>query len=151
MDKLQLSEFLKSLDNELNVIEGKEFTEVNVPPSKLHSLAKQLKENDACRFDYLYCLSGVDYKLELGVVYHLRSTVFGHSLVLKTKTTDRVNPDIDSVADLWRTAEFHEREVFDLLGIRFNNHPDLRRFFLEKSFGFPLRKDFIDDVNIVTK
>jgi NADH:ubiquinone oxidoreductase subunit C len=151
MDKLQLEEFLKSLDNELNVIEGKEFTEVIVPPSKLYSLAKQLRENDACLFDFLYCLSGVDYKQELGVVYHLRSTVFGHSLVLKTKTTDRTNPDIDSVSDLWKTAEFHEREVFDLLGIRFNNHPDLRRFFLEKSFGFPLRKDFTDDVNIVTK
>ena len=151
MDKLQLSEFLKSLDNELDVIEGKEFTEVNVPPSKLYSLAKQLKENDECLFDFLYCLSGVDYKQALGVVYHLRSTVFGHSVVLKTKTTDRTNPDIDSVSDLWKTAEFHEREVFDLLGIRFNNHPDLRRFFLEKSFGFPLRKDFTDDVNIVTK
>lgn len=151
MDKLQLSEFLKSLDNELNVIEGKEFTEVTVSPSKLYLLAKQLRENDTCRFDFLYCLSGVDYKQELGVVYHLRSTVQGHSLVLKTKTADRSNPNIDSVSDIWKTAEFHEREVFDLLGIRFNNHPDLRRFFLEKTFGFPLRKDFADDVNIVTK
>lgn len=151
MDKSELSQLLKSLDSDLNIVEGNQFVEVTVAPSKLYSTAKQLRENDACLFDFLYCLSGVDYKQDLGVVYHLRSTVRGHSIVLKTRTSDRTNPSLDSVADIWKTADFHEREVFDLLGIRFNNHPDLRRFFLEKSYGYPLRKDFIDDVNVVTK
>jgi NADH:ubiquinone oxidoreductase subunit C len=58
---------------------------------------------------------------------------------------------LDSVCDIWRTAEFQEREVYDLLGIRFKGHPDMRRFFLDSSWGYPLRKDYVDDINIVTK
>ena len=151
MDIVQLGEFIKSLDNNIEIKEGKQFTEINIPASNLYRLAKQLKENKETSFDFLFCLTGVDYGQDLGVVYHLRSTKLNHSLVLKTRTPDRENPRFDSVADIWRTAEFHEREVFDLLGIRFSNHPDLRRFFLSSSYGFPLRKDFIDDVNVVTK
>lgn len=150
MDKTQLKEFLKTIDDSLEIAE-KQFLEVTVPPAGLHSLAKKLRENESTLFDFLFCLSGVDYKTELGVVYHLRSTVHGHSIVLKTKVSDRTDPHLDSVTDLWQTAEFHEREVYDLLGIKFNNHPDLRRLFLDKSWGFPLRKDYVDDVNIVTK
>jgi NADH-quinone oxidoreductase subunit C len=151
MDKTQLIEFVKSLDESLAVAEGKEFVEVTLPPAKLHSTALTLKNSEKTKFDFLFCLSGVDYKQELGVVYHLRSTETGHSIVLKTRTPDRDNPVIDTVSDIWKTAEFHEREVFDLFGIRFANHPDLRRFFLDKTFGYPLRKDYVDDVNIVTK
>lgn len=151
MDKAQLTEFVKSLDSELVVIEGKQFIEASVPASKLHQVALALREHENTKFDYLFCLSGVDYKQDLGVVYHMRSTVYEHSLVIKVRTSDRTNPHFDSVADIWKTAEFHEREVFDLLGIKFDNHPDLRRFFLEKNFGYPLRKDFQDDVNVVTK
>jgi NADH-quinone oxidoreductase subunit C len=151
MDKTQLSEFLKSLDDSLVIKEGNQFVEATVDPSALHSVAKKLRENENAKFDMLFCLSGVDYKTELGVVYHLRSTSLGHSVVLKTKVSDRTDPHIDTVSDIWSTAESHEREVFDLLGIKFNNHPDLRRLFLDKSWGFPLRKDYVDDVNIVTK
>jgi NADH:ubiquinone oxidoreductase subunit C len=151
MDKTQLADLLKSLDNEIIIADGKEFPEVTVDPSRLHSFAKVIKENEATCFDFLFCLTGVDYKDSLGVVYHLRSTIHGHTIVLKTRTNDRSNPIIDTVSDLWKTAEFHEREVYDLLGIKFNNHPDLRRFFLDKTFGYPLRKDFRDDVNVVTK
>ncbi|HLN19667.1 MAG TPA: NADH-quinone oxidoreductase subunit C [Bacteroidales bacterium] len=151
MDSTQLTEFVKNLHPDITVAEGKQFTEVTVPPALLHQVAAKLRDDEKTRFDFLFCLSGVDYKQDLGVVYHLRSTVFGHTIVLKTRISDRNNPQVDTVSDLWKTAEFHEREVFDLFGIKFNNHPDLRRFFLEKSFGYPLRKDFIDDVNIVTK
>jgi NADH-quinone oxidoreductase subunit C len=151
MDKLQLQEFIKSIDPELEIKEGKQFVEVNVPPAKLYQLAKQLREYQDAHFDFLFCLSGVDYGQELGVVYHLRSTVHGHSIVLKSKTSDRTDPHLDSVSDIWKTADFHEREVFDLLGIKFNNHPDLRRLFLDSTWGFPLRKDYVDDINIVTK
>jgi NADH-quinone oxidoreductase subunit C len=151
MDKIQLGESVKSLDKDLEIGEGKQYTEVIVPPSKLYSLARQLREKEELQFDFLFCLSGVDYGLDLVVVYHLRSTVFDHVLVLKTRTSDREHPQIDSVADIWKTADFHEREVYDLLGIKFANHPDLRRLFLDSSWGFPLRKDYVDDINIVTK
>ena len=151
MDKIRLGEFIKSLDQDLEVKEGKQYTEVTVPPSKLYLLAKQLREREEAQFDFMFCLTGVDYGQNLGVVYHLRSTIFDHVIVLKTRTSDREHPQLDSVADIWKTADFHEREVFDLLGIRFANHPDLRRLFLDSSWGFPLRKDYVDDINIVTR
>jgi NADH-quinone oxidoreductase subunit C len=151
MDKIELGEFVKSLDKDLEIKEGKQYTEVTVPSSNLYSLAKQLKEREESKFDFLFCLTGVDYGHDLGVVYHLRSTIYEHVIVLKTRTSDREHPQLDSVTDIWNTAEFHEREVYDLLGIRFTNHPDLRRLFLDSSWGFPLRKDYLDDVNIVTK
>jgi NADH-quinone oxidoreductase subunit C len=151
MDKIQLTEFIKSIGQGLEVKEGKQYVEVTVPPFALYSLASQLRDREEVKFDFLFCLSGVDYGQDLGVVYHLRSTIFDHVVVLKTRTSDREHPQLDSVSDLWRTADFHEREVFDLLGIKFNNHPDLRRLFLDNSWGFPLRKDYVDDINIVTK
>jgi NADH-quinone oxidoreductase subunit C len=113
MDKIQLTEFIKSIGQDLEVKEGKQFIEVTVPPAKLYSLAKQLNLREEVRFDFLFCLSGVDYGNDLGVVYHLRSTFFDHVVVLKTRTSDRENPQLDSVADVWKTADFHEREVFD--------------------------------------
>jgi len=151
MDKVQLVEFIKSLDPDLEIKEGRQFTEVTIPPAKFHSVAKNLRESEKTSFDYMSSLSGVDYGNDLGVVYHLFSTKHKHGIVLKTRTTDRVNPQLDSVSDIWKTADFHEREVFDLLGIRFTNHPDLRRLFLDSSWGYPLRKDYVDDINIVTK
>jgi len=151
MDNKQLEDFVKSIDQDLEFKAGKQFTEVIVPLSKLYSLAWQLREKEEAQFDFLFNLSGVDYGQDLGVVYHLRSTVHNHSIVLKTRTSDRENPKIDSVSGIWETANLHEREVYDLLGIRFTNHPDLRRLFLDSSWGFPLRKDYVDDINIVTK
>jgi NADH-quinone oxidoreductase subunit C len=151
MDKIQLGEFVKSLDPEIEIKEGRQFTEVTIPSSKLYKVALILKESDETSFDYLSCLTGVDYGQDLGVVYHLYSTKLNHGIVLKTRTTERENPCLDSVSDIWKTADFHEREAFDLLGIRFTNHPDLRRLFLDSSWGYPLRKDYVDDINIVTK
>jgi NADH:ubiquinone oxidoreductase subunit C len=151
MDKIQLESFIRTLAPDAEIKEGKQYLEVTVSPSSLHQLAKNLKEKEESKFDFLFCLAGVDYKTGLGVVYHLRSTSFDHTVVLKTRTPDRENPILDTVCDIWETAEFHEREVFDLLGIKFKNHPDLRRLFLDNSWGFPLRKDYVDDINIVTK
>lgn len=151
MDKTQLSDFIKNIDPEFEIKEGNQFTEVTLPAGKLHSLAQLLRVHTDAQFDFLFCLSGIDYGKDLGVVYHLRSTVHGHSIVLKIRTSDRINPYFDSVSDIWKTAEFYEREVYDLLGIKFNNHPDLRRLFLDYTWGYPLRKDYVDDINIVTK
>ena len=149
MDNIKLGEFIKSLGSDLDIKEGKQFTEVTVPPSELHSLARQLREREETSFDFLVCITGVDYGNDLGVIYHLRSVKYGHSVVIKTRTADREHPQLDSVSDIWEAADLHEREAFDLLGIKFANHPDLRRLFLNSSWGFPLRKDYIDD-DIIT-
>ena len=151
MNKSDLTEFIKRLEPESEAKEGKQFAEMTVSASKLHATAKKLRESDEASFDFLVLLTGVDYGNDLGVIYHLRSSKHGHTVVLKVRIADRQNPSVDSVSDIWQTADFHEREAYDLLGIRFNNHPDLRRLFLDNSWGFPLRKDYVDDVNIVTK
>jgi len=124
---------------------------VTVIPGKIHELAKQLKENPETNFDFLFCQSGVDYGDSLGVVYHIESVKYKHSIVLKTKIANRETPVIESVYDIWKAAEYPEREIYDLFGIKFRNHPDLRRFFLDESWGYPLRKDYVDDVNIIDK
>jgi len=150
MVKEQLFEKILQWAPEVTISENTTLPEVIVPNDQLHNLAKQLKENEGTRFDYLICLTGVDWPNNLSVVYHLTSTVHKHMLVLKVFTSGRENPTIDTVSDIWRTAEFHERETFDLLGIHFNNHPNMRRLFLEDNWnGYPLRKDYVDDINII--
>ncbi len=132
--------------------EESQFLNITVTPEHLHQLMTDLKTNKETSFDYLFCLSGVDWQPELGVVYHLESTTYRHILVVKVKTADRDNPKLDSVCDIWKTAEFHEREVFDFFGITFNNHPNLKRLFLTEEWeGFPLRKDYEDEINMVIK
>lgn len=132
--------------------EGSEFLNIEVKPDHLHQLMQQLKGNDQTSFDYLFCLSGVDWEESLGVIYHLESTEFRHQIVVRVKTEDRENPKLDTVSDIWYTAEFHEREVFDFFGIVFNNHPNLQRLFLTDEWdGFPLRKDYEDDINMIIK
>lgn len=126
------------------VIEEKQKLTVTVEPDKLHQLAKELKENKATNFDFLAQLFGVDYGDKLGVVYFLTSTEdMSREVVLKTATDDRSNPLLDSVTDLWGTANFNEREVYAMFGIRFINNPDMRKFFLNQDWdGYPLRKDY---------
>jgi NADH-quinone oxidoreductase subunit C len=151
MNKTELGDYIKSLINKCEIKEGKQFTEVTIHPSMLHSLAGQLKEKEETSFDFLVCITGVDYGKELGASYHLRSAKHGHDIILKVRTEERENPHFDSLTDLFKGADFLEREVYDLLGIRFTGHPDLRRLFLDNSWGFPLRKDYVDDINIVTR
>jgi NADH-quinone oxidoreductase subunit C len=149
MNKTELTDYIKSLDPEYIAREGRQFAEVDVRPEQLHTLASRLREDEKSSFDFLVCITGMDYGEELGVVYHLRSIRLGHEIVIKVRTSDRQNPHFDSVTDIWKTADFLEREVYDLLGIRFTNHPDLRRLLLNDSWGYPLRKDYVDDSNIV--
>lgn len=126
------------------VIEEKQKLTVTVESDKLHQLAKELKENKESNFDFLAQLLGVDYGDKLGVVYFLSSTEdMTREVVLKTATSDKVNPLLDSVTDLWGTANFNEREVYAMFGIRFVNNPDMRKFFLNQDWdGYPLRKDY---------
>jgi len=127
-----------------------QYLNVIVTPEMLHPLAEKLRYSADTQFDYLFCLTGVDWVTHLMVVYHLDSTKFGHEMVLKVKIPDRVDPVVDTVCDIWKTAEFHEREVYDLFGVKFRNHPDLRRILLEDDWeGYPMRKDYKDEANIV--
>jgi NADH:ubiquinone oxidoreductase subunit C len=151
MDNVQLAASAAALAPGNEIVQGKQFVEMTVAPELLVSTATALKQNKDTLFDMLVCITGVDWGKELGVMYHLRSTVFNHMIVLKTKVSDRDNPEIDSLCSLWPAADFHEREVFDLLGIKFRGHPDLRRLFLDSTWGYPLRKDYKDDINILAR
>ena len=130
---------------------GVQYVEMTVTAATLHETAIQLKQLDEISFDYLFCLTGVDYAENMGIVCHLESTKHRHMMVLKVRTADRINPAVDTVSDVWITAKYHEREAYDLLGIHFNNHTDLRRLFLDDSWGFPLRKDYVDEIRIVER
>lgn len=130
---------------------GSQYVEMTVKPENLHETAVQLKQAEEILFDYLICLTGVDYPENMGIIYHLESIKHRHVMVLKVRTADRINPAIDTLSDVWITAKYHEREAYDLLGIHFNNHTDLRRLFLEDGWGFPLRKDYVDEVRIVER
>ena len=112
-----------------------------VPADRFRDLAVRLRAEG---FDFLRSLTGMDWGEEgFGVVYHLESTATGENVVLRTVTPDRENPVLASVCDLWKTAELNEREAFDYFGIRFLNHPDMRRLFLRDDWvGYPLRKDY---------
>lgn len=115
-----------------------------VKGESLLEVAGYLKNTPGLDFDYLTAVSGVDYLDYFEVVYHLTSIEHNHSLVLKARCYDRDNPTLPSVVGLWRTADFQEREIYDLLGISFSGHPDLRRIALWDGFeGHPLRKDFL--------
>lgn len=115
-----------------------------VGSEKLKEVAEFLKNSPDFKFDYLANLTAVDYLDYFEVVYHLVSLTHNHSLVLKVRCHDRVNPTVPSVVNIWRAADFQEREVYDLMGIIFEGHPNLKRLFLWEGFvGHPLRKDYL--------
>lgn len=116
---------------------------IRLASDQTNSVCTALRDDTQFQFDYLMCLSGVDYnKDNLGVVYHLYSTVLKHKIVLRTSCT-KDNAHVQSVSDVWRTADWHEREAYDMIGIIFDGHPDLRRILLPDDWeGHPLRKDY---------
>lgn len=117
---------------------------VLVTAAAIHEIGEYLRHNAELQFDLLMCLSGVDYGPEktLGVVYHLFSTVLRHKITLKVEVP-RQGGTLPSVSDIWRTADWHEREVYDLYGMHFENHPDHRRILLPDDWeGYPLLKDY---------
>jgi NADH-quinone oxidoreductase subunit C len=103
------------------------------------NILQYLKERKDEGFDTLLMISGVDYKDHLEVMYHLLSSSSSAHLIVKTKTND----EVDSVTSLWKGADWHERETWDLVGIKFKNHPNLKRILLAEGWvGHPLRKDY---------
>ena len=107
-------------------------------------VATFLKDAPGLDFDYLTSITAVDYYDYFEVVYQLTSIEHNHSLIVKTRCYGRDNPTIPSVVSLWRGADFQEREIYDLMGIRFDGHPNIKRIFLWDGFqGHPLRKDYL--------
>ena len=133
-----------------------------VEPENLLDVCRYLRDDPQLKFDLLNCISGVDYleldpkkvakagfEPHLEVVYHLSSFTHRHRVTLKVmlprwKDNKAGNlPEVPSVTSLWAAADWHEREVYDLCGIWFSGHPDLRRILLSEDWtGFPLRKDY---------
>ena len=125
-----------------------EWLNVQIEAAEWRKFAGRLR-NSPFDFDFLFCVTCVDWKSYFTMVYHLTSTKHRLPVVVKVRL-ERLNPEIETVSDIWRTAELHEREVFDLFGIQFTNHPDLRRLILTDDWiGYPLRKDYEDPVNMI--
>ena len=116
---------------------------VLVKPEALVAVLSYLKDTGDFKLDYFNYVTAVDYYTYFEVVYQLTSLEHNHSLVVKTRTYDRDSPSVPSVTGIWQGADFQEREVYDLMGINFEGHPNLKRIFLWDGFpGHPLRKDF---------
>lgn len=150
MDNEGIKKFILDRVPEAECLEGSQFLQVTIPSEKILPLAGELKSNESTAFDFLFCLTAVDWPDHMQVVYHLKSTKQNHQLVLKAKILSRENPEIETVCQIWRTAELHEREAYDLFGIKFLNHPDLRRLLLTDDWeGYPMRKDYDDPINMI--
>ena len=144
--KITITELLSTASFE----EGGEWLNINIDPADWLPFAQQLRTNKSLYFDYLFCVTCIDWKTHLTMVYHLSSTKFRHNIVVKSKL-DKVNPVIETVCVIWRTASFHEREVYEMFGVHFNNHPDLRLLILPDGWEGknPLLKDFEDPINMI--
>lgn len=151
MEREVLQSHLASLDIPLEVEEGGEWLNVQVAADAFKPYMRRLREDALLNLDYLFCLTCVDWKSHLTMVYHLTSIANRKiQLVVKVKL-DRTDPLVDTVSDIWRTAEFHEREVFEMYGVQFKDHPDLRLLILPDGWEgkHPMRKDFEDPVNMI--
>lgn len=127
-----------------------EWLTVSVDAKDWLPFAQQLRSDENLQFDYLFCLTCIDLKTNLTMVYHLSSTIFRHNIVVKS-VLNNTAPEIETVSSIWKTAEFHEREVYEMFGVNFLNHPDLRLLILPDGWEGknPMRKDFEDPVNMI--
>ena len=135
----------------VKVEETYDFPLLWVQAEELLQTMQKLKESSETKFDFLFCETAIDRRTHFEMVYHLSSTELHHDMVLKVLLDDRIHPEIESVNSLWNAAELFENEIYDMFGIRFINHPNLRRIMLGDEWpGFPLRKDYQDDINVIT-
>jgi NADH-quinone oxidoreductase subunit C len=120
-------------------------TAVKISPLDLLNVCRSLFHDASTYFDMLSCLTAIDNGVEantMEVIYNLYSIPFNHHLTIKV-TLPRDKPEVDSVVSIWKTADWHEREAFDMYGIHFKGHPDLRRILMPADWeGYPLRKDY---------
>ena len=131
-------------DHVVEIAEKKPDPWIVVDPKAIAEICRFLKDDTETAMDCLGNESGVDYKDRIEVVYHLFSYQRRHSAVLKIKLP-RDNPSVATVEELWKAANWMEREIFDLLGVNFEGHSDLRRLLMPEDWpGHPLRKDFVE-------
>ena len=144
--KIKITELLPAAAFE----EGGEWLNINITSTDWLPFAIQLRNSDALHFNFLFCLTCIDWQSHLTMVYHLSSTKFRHNIIVKCKL-DRTKPEIETVCKIWRTAEFHEREVYEMFGVNFLDHPDLRLLILPDGWEGknPMLKDFEDPVNMI--
>ncbi len=141
-NNITIEELVAELPN-ATISQGNQFITISVSPEYYKSSAQILSRQFL--FNYLVNMTGVDEMPKLTVVTHLRDRSTGQMIVLRSGTEDREKPELDSLCELWPSAICMEREIYDLLGIRFNQNPDMNRLFMEDDYpGFPLRKDFTD-------
>jgi NADH-quinone oxidoreductase subunit C len=118
---------------------------IKVDAKDIRKICQYLRDQEDFYFDQCSCVTGIDNGPEVGsmeIVYNLYSIVYDHHLMIKLEL-DRSNPQVDTISDIWKTADWLERETYDLLGIDFKDHPDQRRILLPKDWeGHPLRKDY---------
>jgi NADH-quinone oxidoreductase subunit C len=116
---------------------------VLVKGDSLAAIAEYLKTGEGLKYDYLNYVTAVDYYSYFEIVYQITSLEFNKTLVFKTRVYGRENPTVQSVYGVWRGADLQEREIYDLFGVKFEGHPNLKRIFLWEGFpGHPLRKDW---------
>jgi NADH:ubiquinone oxidoreductase subunit C len=130
--------------------EAGEWLNISIESNNWLPFAQQLRNDEALQFDYLFCLTCIDFKTNLTMVYHLSSTIYRHNIVVRNVLNNE-KPEIESVSHIWKTADFHEREVYEMFGVNFLNHPDLRLLILPDGWEGknPMRKDFEDAVNMI--
>lgn len=113
-------------------------------PESLNEAAAFLKDDDELDFKFLNSISAVDYIEYFELVYHLMSINHQHTAIVRSRVYGREEPSAASVTSIWKGADFQEREIWDLMGVRFSGHPNLKRIMLWEGFdGHPLRKDFL--------
>lgn len=118
--------------------------DVWVRSEAMHDALQLLRDGDDLDFQFLNAVTAVDYVEFFELIYHLTSLRRNASCTVKTRLYSREDPSAPSVIDLWRGAELQEREIYDLMGITFQGHPNMKRILLWEGFpGHPLRKDFI--------
>lgn len=144
MNKQELKTYLETTFPNCKTGETFDFPVLIISKEELLTIASQLKESKETLFDFLFCQTAVDYHTHFEVVYHLTSITLRHDMVLKVVLEK--TPELESVYPIWKAADLYENEIYDMFGIRFLNHPSLRRIMLGEEFkGYPMRKDFVHE------
>lgn len=146
MDKEKVLALVESVSKQKPIwIENSAPSILLIHEHDLLTISKALLENPTTYFDQLACITGIDNGIDVNtmeIVYNLYSIPFNQSLALRV-VLNRKSPEVESVSSIWKSANWLEREVFDMYGVNFLNHPDLRRILMPADWdGFPLRKDY---------
>jgi len=147
------TDIIKALEQQFQNLEFDEetsaFLNITVSPETYLDVMTALRQMD---FDYLFSMTGMDWGAELGVTNHLENTKTGMMVVVKVKLSNRENPEVPTLENIWKTAHLHEREIFDLFGINFKGHSVMKRLLLTEDWeGFPMRKDWQDETKMIIR